>query len=160
MAATTSTSEGLQQIPIDQLPIQQLDQFKKQLGEEINILTESLNSLGMAQKKFRDSLDNLEDVSSENHKKEILVPMTTSMYVPGVIDCERSVIVDVGTGYYIEKTVEAAKKYFRRKIEFIGEQVEKIHPALQEKQKVRAMIMEAYTQKLSQQMAAQKIADK
>ena len=33
----------------------------------------------------------------------ILVPLTTSLYVPGTLADREKVIVDVGTGFYVEK---------------------------------------------------------
>jgi prefoldin alpha subunit len=36
-------------------------------------------------------------------EREILVPLTQSLYVPGKLKKTDTVIVDVGTGYYIEK---------------------------------------------------------
>lgn len=35
--------------------------------------------------------------------KDILIPMTTSLYVPGKMAETEKVIVDVGTGYFVEK---------------------------------------------------------
>jgi hypothetical protein len=35
--------------------------------------------------------------------KPILVPLTTSLYVPGTLADTNNVIVDVGTGFYVEK---------------------------------------------------------
>ena len=35
--------------------------------------------------------------------KPILVPLTTSLYVPGTLADPENVIVDVGTGFYVEK---------------------------------------------------------
>ena len=35
--------------------------------------------------------------------KPILVPLTTSLYVPGTLADTENVIVDVGTGFYVEK---------------------------------------------------------
>ena len=52
----------------------------------------------------------------ESEGKDILVPLTGSMYVPGTLVDPNKVIVDVGTGYYVEKDVAAAKDYFNRKV--------------------------------------------
>ena len=38
--------------------------------------------------------------------KPILVPLTTSLYVPGTLADPENVIVDVGTGFYVEKVRE------------------------------------------------------
>lgn len=35
--------------------------------------------------------------------KEMLVPLTSSLYVPGKLSDVHNVLVDVGTGYYVEK---------------------------------------------------------
>ena len=40
------------------------------------------------------------DVSAD---RPVLVPLTTSLYVPGALADSESVIVDVGTGFYVEK---------------------------------------------------------
>ncbi|XP_057305816.1 prefoldin subunit 5-like [Hydractinia symbiolongicarpus] len=158
--AAEGAGEKMQQIPINQLSIQQLDQIKKDIDQEIGILTESVNQLKIAQQKFSDSLDNLGRVTVDKKGKELMVPMTSSMYVPGFLDDTSTVMVDIGTGYYVEKSVEDGKKYFRRKIEFVGKQVEKIHPALLEKQRARSALIEALSAKVSQQMSQQQLNSK
>lgn len=35
--------------------------------------------------------------------KAILVPLTTSLYVPGTLADSNNVLVEIGTGYYVEK---------------------------------------------------------
>ena len=158
--ATGTAENQMQQIPLDQLPVQQLDQIKRDIDQEINVFTESINQLKIAQQKFSESLENLNRVTVESEGKELMVPMTSSMYVPGILDETSSVVVDIGTGYYVEKSVEEGKKYFRRKIEFVGKQLEKIHPMLLEKQRIRNALIEALSAKLSAQQGAVKPGDK
>ena len=152
-------ADQMKQIPLNQLPVSQLDQIKKELDQEITIFTESVNQLKVAQQKFNDSLDHVSRIT-ENEGKELMVPMTSSMYVPGSLDDTSSVIVDIGTGYFTEKTVEESKAYFRRKIEFVGKQLEKIHPALIEKQRIRNAIIETLSAKISQKMSSQQLPEK
>ena len=38
--------------------------------------------------------------------KPLLVPLTTSLYVPGKLADPEHVIVDIGTGFYVEKVCE------------------------------------------------------
>ncbi len=35
--------------------------------------------------------------------KQVLVPLTSSLYVPGKLSDVENVVVDVGTGYYVKK---------------------------------------------------------
>lgn len=41
--------------------------------------------------------------------RTILVPLTSSLYVPGTLADPDNVIVDVGTGFYVEK-VESSRR--------------------------------------------------
>lgn len=67
---------------------------------------ESLQTLKMAKTKFDGSKDALEQITDDWHNKEILVPLTGSMYVKGVINNIDKFIIDVGTGYYVEKVTK------------------------------------------------------
>jgi prefoldin alpha subunit len=42
-------------------------------------------------------------IDSAGIEKPILVPLTSSLYVPGSLADTENVIVDVGTGFYVEK---------------------------------------------------------
>lgn len=57
----------------------------------------------MAKTKFAGSKEALEQINPSWKDKEILVPLTGSMYVPGIVKQVDSFIIDVGTGYYAEK---------------------------------------------------------
>jgi hypothetical protein len=46
---------------------------------------------------------------------KIMLPLTQSLYVPGMISDSNKVLVDIGTGYYAEKTVTKAKEMIDRK---------------------------------------------
>lgn len=36
-----------------------------------------------------------------NRRKQVMVPMTSSLYMPGTLQSESKVILDIGTGYYL-----------------------------------------------------------
>lgn len=57
----------------------------------------------MAKSKFAGSKEALEQVNASWKDKEILVPLTGSMYVPGIVKDFDSFVIDIGTGYYAEK---------------------------------------------------------
>ncbi|NXJ71936.1 PFD5 protein, partial [Rostratula benghalensis] len=72
------------------------------------------------------------------------------MYVPGKLSDTERVLVDVGTGYYVEKTADDAREFFKRKIDFLTKQMEKIQPALQEKHAMKQAVVEMMSQKIHQ----------
>lgn len=57
----------------------------------------------MAQNKFHESGLSLQKITTEVKGETILVPLTGSMYVPGTITDIDHVIIDIGTGYYVQK---------------------------------------------------------
>ncbi|XP_006870031.1 PREDICTED: prefoldin subunit 5 isoform X2 [Chrysochloris asiatica] len=81
---------------------------------------------------------------------EMLKNQLDQMYVPGKLHDVEHVLIDVGTGYYVEKTAEDAKDFFKRKIDFLTKQMEKIQPALQEKHTMKQAVMEMMSQKIQQ----------
>lgn len=51
---------------------------------------------------FSSSIHHHAELNSTD-KKEILVPLTNSLYVKGNISSPDRVLVDIGTGFYVEK---------------------------------------------------------
>jgi len=52
--------------------------------------------------------------------------MTASMYVPGTLANVETVLVDIGTGYFVEKPVAEACKYLERRIAIVSDSLEKL----------------------------------
>lgn len=159
-------------IALESLPTGQLTQIKKQLDDEVQHFSTSFQSLRGAQAKFRECLrcvrvglggsgdagtktvaptatttpsketTSVGSSSSEAVDKTILVPLTTSLYVPGVLapaprrsstgddeedddelesqsrpPAEQTVMVDIGTGYFVDKTLSEADEFYTRKID-------------------------------------------
>ncbi|NWZ97453.1 PFD5 protein, partial [Nesospiza acunhae] len=71
--------------------------------QEVEFLSSSLAQLKVVQTKFVEAKECLNVLHKGNEGKDLLVPLTSSMYVPGKLQDTRTVLVDVGTGYYVEK---------------------------------------------------------
>lgn len=89
----------------------QLRALQSRLSTELEHLTNSHAKLRAAQSKFRDCVRSINDGvvgkkgggAEEGKGDEILVPLTSSLYVKGKLADREKVIVDVGTGFYVEK---------------------------------------------------------
>ncbi|KAI4103947.1 MAG: hypothetical protein LQ339_004064 [Xanthoria mediterranea] len=97
-----------QPINLSTLPIPQLTSIKNQLTQELQHLTTSFTQLRTAQAKFRDCIKSVREgiekgAKAEGASKQILVPLTPSLYVPGTLASTETVLVDIGTGFYVEK---------------------------------------------------------
>nr|XP_046239903.1 prefoldin subunit 5 [Scatophagus argus] len=142
-------------VNLTDLSLPQLEGLKTQLDQEIEFLTSSIGQLKVVQTKYVEAKDSLNVLNQNNKGKELLVPLTSSMYVPGSLNDVENVLVDVGTGYYVEKHVEDSKAFFKRKIDFLTKQIEKIQPALQEKHAMKQAVIEVMNMKIQQLQQSQ-----
>lgn len=140
---------------LGQLPIPHLENLRSQLEEEVKLLGESMSQLKMAQQKFGDSRENVKKLMNKDQGKEILVPLTSAMYVPGTLENTKTVLVNVGTGYYVEKDLKEADEYFGRKVDLVTQQLELLQPKLVEKHKLKQAIQDILTLKVQAQVQSQ-----
>ncbi|KAK5628189.1 hypothetical protein RRF57_003904 [Xylaria bambusicola] len=135
-------------VNLDTLSVQQLTQVKNQLDQELEHLTSSFTQLQAAQAKFRDCL---RCVQGEN--KPVLVPLTNSLYVSGTLASASHVIVDVGTGFYVEKvrwisstssllhdlmynysqSIKSAAEFYENKMTEVGVNIKELEGIVQSK---------------------------
>nr|XP_057910321.1 prefoldin subunit 5 isoform X2 [Doryrhamphus excisus] len=137
-------------VNLTDLTLPQLEGLKSQLDQEIEFLTSSIGQLKVVQTKYVEAKDSLSALNQNNQGKQLLVPLTSSMYVHGTMNDVEHVLVDVGTGYYVEKNVSDSKAFFKRKIDFLTKQIEKIQPALQEKHAMKQAVLEVMNVKIQQ----------
>ncbi|CAD6890503.1 unnamed protein product [Tilletia controversa] len=125
---------GSQGVSIADLSLPQLADVRRQLEQEIEHLSDSFGALRTAQAKFRACLDALQSLSADGaEEKDTLVPLTASLYVPGKLADVGHVLVDVGTGYYVEKDTPAAKKLYQERADFVGKKIEELQSMLTQK---------------------------
>jgi len=141
-----------QVINLSLLEIPQLQQLKTQVEQELNFYQEAIVQLKDVQMKMNESQICLKRLSPEH--KELLVPVTGSMFVRGELTDLDKILVDIGTGYYVEKTLEDAIDYFKRKVDFLGTQIDKVQHVGREKSGIRQAIMEVMETKIAQYQAA------
>ncbi|KAI5969125.1 GIM5 [Candida margitis] len=121
-----------QKIDLNSLPPQQLVELRKNIDQEINHFTQSLQALQTAQLKLKDcitSINNLEKSKAD----EMLIPLSSSLYIPGKAVTKQDYLVDIGTGYYVEKKAEDAKKVYDTKIKKLDDDAKKLKDILVQK---------------------------
>ena len=135
-----------QQINIGTMPMEQLNGLREQLQEEDKFLTNSFSQLQIAKNKFVESREALKAITPANVGKDIMVPMTSSLYVVGKLAEADTVLCDIGTGYYVEKSPAEADDYLKRKTEYLDNNCERLEQNIQEKRKnleAITMVMQA-----------------
>jgi prefoldin alpha subunit len=128
-------------VDVTTLPVPQLQELKTRLDRELEHLTTSFQSLRTAQSKFRDCLTSIANgLSPSTAEKSLLVPLTSSLYVPGRLTDHEHVLVDVGTGYFIEKDIPAAKDFYERKVKDLQDSLKDLEGVVNSKaQNVRVV---------------------
>ncbi|KAJ7954590.1 Prefoldin subunit 5 [Quillaja saponaria] len=117
---SASGSEAVSRIPeLAKMSVEQLKALKEQADLEVNLLQDSLSNIRSATGRLEIASSALNDLSLRPQGKKMLVPLTASLYVPGTLDDADKVLVDVGTGYFIEKTMDEGKDYCERKINLL-----------------------------------------
>jgi len=147
MATTNQSQDG---IDISQLGIQQLQQLKKQLDAEVQQLAQNYSSFKLAQNRLNESGSSLEAISTDNANGEILVPLTQSLYVPGKLANVDTVLVDVGTGYYFEKTVKQATEFFSSKAKLIQDNADALEKIIRQKRQQAQTVLQVLQQRVQE----------
>ncbi|KAI9735283.1 MAG: subunit of tubulin prefoldin [Cirrosporium novae-zelandiae] len=166
---TTPSGNNGGGIDITTLTLPQLTQLKKQLDAELEHLTNSFSKLRQAQTKFKDCIGSIRDgllgpgsgnggdskVGGEkDNRKMILVPLTTSLYVPGRLADREKVVVDVGTGFFVEKSTKDAITFYEGKIEELGRNLGDLEKIIQGKSQSMRVVEDVLRQKVTESQAA------
>eukprot|EP00897_Mesotaenium_endlicherianum_P008507 jgi/Mesen1/7685/ME000403S06862 len=118
------TKVTLEDLP--KLPPEQLKQVKEQLESELNVLNDSLTNIHTAINRLDVAGRVVKQLEQHPEGKRVLIPLTASLYVPGELSNTKSVLLDVGTGYFIEKTIPSCVDYCKRKIDYLKGNQEKV----------------------------------
>ncbi|ANZ77458.1 BA75_05068T0 [Komagataella pastoris] len=132
------------------LPPQQIFEFKRQIQQEVQHLQSSIQALNTAKAKFNECITNVDRVS-KSPENDILTPLTSSLYVPGRIVDNDKFLVDVGTGYYVEKGVEDAKEFYKLRIDKLNQDSEQLTQMIQEKLNIMQSVDNVLKQKIQQE---------
>ena len=122
----------IKEVPLEKLSIDQLNYVGRQIEQEISNYSSSYSSLRIAYNKFLDNKEYINDLKTYQDK-EILVPMTSSLYVPGKCADVKKVTVEIGANFYVETTIEKAEKFCDRKLEFIKKNMDNIDELIKNK---------------------------
>ena len=134
---------------MESLAPQELVDVKKALDEDIQQLTTSYAGLRHASSKFAESKTILADMKARDVGKEIMVPLTSSLYMPGTLVGE-DVLVEVGASYFIQKNYEKASEYCDRKVKMLTESANKVGEIVEHKRTQQMQIVGVLQKKVAE----------
>ena len=120
-------------IDLDTLSLDELNNLKGQQEQQLQGLTQRYAQLRAAAARLTAS-DRavLEFLAPEMEGKSIMVPLTSSLYVPGSIVAPQSLLVELGTGFYVEKSPQGCSDFLQRKLKLVDTNSENIMNAIQD----------------------------
>ena len=124
--------ETVKEVPIEKLSIDQLNYVGQQIEKEIKNYSQYYSSLRAVNNKYLDNKEYIKQLK-EYKEKEILVPMTSSLYIPGKCTDIKKVTIEIGANFFVETTIEKAEKFCDRKIESLKTNMDSIDKLIQEK---------------------------
>lgn len=127
MAANGGSGDS---VSLGSLSIEQLSKLETGISNEVEMMQGQLSVLTDGVQRLQASKEGSEAVRGMKTGTELMVPLTGSIYVPGTIRDTSLVLVDVGTGFYVEKKPDEAADYFSRRANVLKTQGEKIAAAL------------------------------
>lgn len=129
--------QGAGTIDLDRLSLDQLNQLKQQEENRLQSITNRYAELRAAYASFasaKDALQQLQGAVSkgDDDASSIMVPLTASLYVPGKIRDPNKYLVELGTGFYVEKTASESQEFIERKLKLIDVNSNNIRLAIQQ----------------------------
>lgn len=128
---------------VENLSPQQLGVVKEQLEQEIEKLTASFSQLRHAGTKYRASRSAIDSLE----QRELLVPLTASLYVPGMLVNPETVMVDIGAGYFVEKNKQDAKAFCERKMLMLKENMDKLSTLISQRRRTFELVVQTMQKK-------------
>ncbi|MEM4733762.1 MAG: prefoldin subunit alpha, partial [Candidatus Bathyarchaeia archaeon] len=107
MAKISAEEEELRRLSLE---MRLLEQTAETLQQRISMLTAAITDLSYAQ-------TTLENVEKEKENTELLVPIGGSSYLKAKLAAPDKVVVGIGAGISVEKTLQEAKTMVKERLE-------------------------------------------
>eukprot|EP00529_Nitzschia_sp_RCC80_P036354 CAMPEP_0113453046 /NCGR_PEP_ID=MMETSP0014_2-20120614/7158_1 /TAXON_ID=2857 /ORGANISM="Nitzschia sp." /LENGTH=169 /DNA_ID=CAMNT_0000344433 /DNA_START=198 /DNA_END=707 /DNA_ORIENTATION=+ /assembly_acc=CAM_ASM_000159 len=107
------------QINLDNLSLEELNKIKQQEEGRLEALTERYAALRAAAARLNASQSAIGELTPSSDGNEVLVPLTESVYVPGKLKDPNKLLVEIGTGFYVEKTSKDTHAFLDRKLKLV-----------------------------------------
>ena len=137
-----------EQLSLTSLTVEQLMILKNRLEGELQKLTTTIQLTNESVAKTQSAKDALANFAASQPGKEMLVPITESMYVKGVVEETKRPIIELGSGYFAETSVDNASQFFSRRIARLNTQQEQLRTQFKEKQQQYQIVVSVANQKL------------
>ncbi|KAG1678003.1 hypothetical protein FOA52_000798 [Chlamydomonas sp. UWO 241] len=136
------------------LDVQQLQQLKERINADLAQFQRSGQQLSIAASKFQESAVSVAQLAEAKEGHQLLLPLTQSLYVNGKIGATDKVMIDIGTGYFVELTTAEGQSYCTRKVQKLQDSLKNVSKILQERQAMLNQVVNMMQRKMQAQANA------
>uniref|UniRef100_A0A6U3Q704 Prefoldin subunit 5 n=1 Tax=Ditylum brightwellii TaxID=49249 RepID=A0A6U3Q704_9STRA len=130
-AETTSQPAQPSHLDLDAMSLDQLNQLKQNEENRLELITSRYTQLRAASARFHAAKTALSSLTPSTENNSLMIPLTASLYAPGRIRDPNKIIVELGTGFYVEKSNKEAHAFLERKIKIVDSNSENIVKVIQ-----------------------------
>eukprot|EP00571_Detonula_confervacea_P007461 CAMPEP_0172316832 /NCGR_PEP_ID=MMETSP1058-20130122/29675_1 /TAXON_ID=83371 /ORGANISM="Detonula confervacea, Strain CCMP 353" /LENGTH=168 /DNA_ID=CAMNT_0013031249 /DNA_START=20 /DNA_END=526 /DNA_ORIENTATION=- len=115
--SSSANDSGSAGVNIDTMSLDQLNSVKQQQESRLEQLTAQYHQLRAVSARLSTAQTSLSTipVNGAGEGREIMIPLTESLYAPGRIVDPNKVLVELGAGFFVEKSAKDAIKVLERK---------------------------------------------
>ena len=122
-------------IQLDSMSLEELHQLQQREQNRMQALTQRYATLRQAAARIgmgHRAVSDLKAASNTGEGKELMVPLTESVYVPGTtLPDQPNLLIDLGTGYFCESSPKDTLGYLERKLKLVDANSDNITQAVQ-----------------------------
>eukprot|EP01068_Selenidium_serpulae_P013496 Selendium_serpulae@DN5968_c0_g1_i1.p5 len=145
-------------VPINSLTEAQLSELFQNLQSELENLGNILATCRNGKERFDAAAKATGSLNQDTLGKEVFVPLTSSVYVPGRVSDVDHVLVSVGTGYHVKKDVPSAVAFCEKKRDLCNGQILEVTKTMNERKKMLQTVQAVLQGRMSARQQAQPAA--
>lgn len=127
----SDSSGGGGTINLDTMSLEQLNQLKQQQEAQLQAYTQRYGQLRAAAARLHASDQAVCEMGPASRDKQVMVPLTSSLYVPGKIKDPTKLLVELGTGFFAETSAKDCSAFLQRKLKLVDANSENVTQAIQ-----------------------------
>lgn len=113
------------------MSLEELNQLKQQEEGRLQALSNHYAQLRQASAKLQASHRAVSELGPATEGKDVMVPLTESVYVPAKVKDSNKLLIDLGTGYFVEKSSKETQAYLDRKMRLVDINSDNVTTVLQ-----------------------------
>ncbi|EFN55291.1 hypothetical protein CHLNCDRAFT_134230 [Chlorella variabilis] len=141
-------------VSLGALSPQELMEVRQSLETELRTMQQNGVTLQSTAGKFAAAGQAVEYLQDQKQGQPVLLPLTESLYVSGTLESVDSVLLEAGTGYYVERDVPGGIDYCRRKVLLVRDKMEQLGQLVKERQAMLGQVEAVLEHKLGEQQQA------